>query len=160
MSFKIHSTSNEFLAQLVASWLQHQMRNELPRYFLPPKVRHRLFFISNSGSEGILQDPALISPKFVHKFNIFVLIDVSLRQDDIFLSAKKPNGGLEILNEVYPSLVPETVDSEANNLAFQNAKDFIRYSRGKNIYVICSESFTPLLDKFRVHGSTYLLDKK
>lgn len=66
----------------------------------------------------------------------FFETDVWLKDNGVLISKKQPDGGLKILNAEYPFLVLEIAHSEADKHALRKAKDYIRYSQGKVIYVI------------------------
>lgn len=59
-----------------------------------------------------------------------------LQDNGVFVSKKQPDGALLIAGAKYPFLVLEVAYSEDDKHALRKAKDYIRYSQGKIIYVI------------------------
>ncbi len=62
--------------------------------------------------------------------------DIALKQDGRLKSIRQPDGSLRYPEADYPFLVLEIAHSETDKNALKKAKDYIRYSRGKIIYVI------------------------
>lgn len=59
-----------------------------------------------------------------------------LKVNGVVVSRKNLDGALLIANAEYPFLVLEVVDSEDEEHALRNAKEYIQYSQGKIIYVV------------------------
>lgn len=74
-------------------------------------------------------------PLFI-SLTFFLETDVILKDNGVFVSKKQPDGALIIANAEYPFLVLEIAHSEAGEHALRKAKDYIRYSHRKIIYVI------------------------